>query len=220
MKIYKIAEDTYIGYGGPPFDIDEFIDDFNRKNYQTYRSLYEDVQNELDLMKSNIVSQFRCRPEDLLWFESSIDPKLYTPGMTIETVWKEDYDSGIRYLEDMNTWLAQHEPDGEGVPEEELKKIDQTTYKCIRELMMYDWQIDDNWSFDWGPYAWYPENPGEWSRCRDIAISNEDYPVAVLVNGKMVDGAHRLTVAIHNRLRYYACVVGIPPNMLKKNQKY
>ena len=214
------------GYGGPAFDPQSYVDAYHAGEYQTYRQLYEDVQLELDNSAAAIAAKWGCRPKDLLWFEDSLSPSVYASksGLTVDSAWKEDQQSGISYLAEMIEWLEANEGPTQLTPDEiadgaenvqiNPAQYDQSTMACLKKVLFdYEWpSIGNNWDA-WGPYDWQP-SPGEWERCRRIKHDEIEYPVTVLVDGSMIDGAHRLAVAIFNRQSHYPCLVGVPPSLL------
>jgi len=211
MRFNRWCENHVRGYGGANFNPDEYRDEYRRREYLTYGQMYDDVQLELDNSKAWLKSQWGIEPREVIWFQDSLQPGQYKSDLTVDGAWKEDYDAGVRYLDELHEWLA--ERDSEGVDPGEYTQIDQSSMKCIRDLCGdYDWDglRPDDWDWDWGPYQGHPDSPGEWSRCRDIALSDEEYPVVVLGNGSMIDGAHRLAVAMLNGKRYYPCLIGFP----------
>lgn len=211
MRFGRWHEAQARGYGGPTFKPDDYRDEYRRREYLNYQQMYDDVQLELDNTATWIKSQWGIKPQEIIWFQDSLPPDQYKSDLTVESVWKEDLDSGIRYLDDLHEYLT--ELDGEGVDEAEYRLIDQSTMKCIKELCWdFDWENlkDDDWDFDWGPYKWYPNEPGEWDRCRRIAFDNQPFPVTVLADGSMIDGAHRLAVALFQQQPYYPCLIGFP----------
>jgi hypothetical protein len=192
-----------IAYGGPAFDISGYVDDFRSRNYIPTKKLYEDAELAVDYMEG-------VSPNDLVWFEDSLSPSAYAhSGTTVEGMWKEDYGSGVRYMEDLIGWFRDN---GEEIPEEGFPGIDPSDSKCIKRLMWdYDWDtVGTDYDMYWGPNQWVPGVYGEWERCRRIAYDGQDYPVTVLFDGRMVDGAHRLAVANHKRMSSYPCLVGVP----------
>lgn len=210
MNWYRKAK-RVIAYGGPRFDLNSFADEFVSGDFQSYTQLYEEAQLAVDY-----VEEFGGpAAKELIWFLDSLNPQVYASGLTVESAWIEDYNDGIRYMEDLIRWsLSRGE---EEIDAEELAQIDPSSPQCIHQLMWdYDWEtIGDNYDFDWGPHEWQPEESGEWDRCRNIAQDWQEYPVIVLFTGEMVDGAHRLAVANKKRQPYYPCLVGVPRYMME-----
>jgi len=212
------------GYGGPAFNWREYQDNAEQGQYLTYDKLYEDVQMELDMSKQWLQQKWNTTPRDLIWFEDSLSPAKYTSGLTVEQTWTEDLEEGAKYLNSLHEWLVENEAMSGGDPEPldatQFSQIDQSTPKCIKDILWnYDWDSldDDAWDINWGPYEWDPWDQGEWTRCREIAMNHtEDFPVTVMVNGSMIDGAHRLAVAIFERKSYHSCLVGVPSEWFRR----
>lgn len=186
-------------YGGPAFDISSYLDEYQRREYLTTKQLYEDV--DLELSNQGL--------SNIIWFQDSVDPVQYTGGMTVENCWQDDYKDGIDNFQVLLDWIEQ--TDGSTFTPEELAGYDRSQMNCIYKLLM-DWDfetIQDNWD-KWGPFTWHSDAFSEWSRCQSIARDNEEYPIAVLATGQMLDGAHRLAVALLNRRRDYPALVGVP----------
>lgn len=213
-----IETDTLKGYGGPAFPWENYRQEYENHDFRRYNQLYDDVQLELDNLAPKLLSVWKAKPQDLIWFSDSLDPVRYTSGMTVDSVWAEDLQGGIDYFSDLVEWLNQNE--GEPIDPNELKQYDRTKMKCIWDLLSdYEWENlrDDDWDY-WGPYQWQPMG-GEWERCRRIAHDHQEYPVTVLVNGSMIDGAHRLAVGIYKRHRSYPCFVGVPEFWFTKRRR-
>jgi len=198
-----------ISYGGQAFDLNNYLDNYKRNEFLTYKDLYDDVQLESDnLLKERLAKQ-------LIWFEDSISPASYKSDLTVEECWSEDLSNGIDYLSQIEEWLISRgeEPTDPTI----LSQFDKTTPNCIYKYFMklsFNTLTDDEYDFHWGPYKWYPENVGEWSRCREIAVGNERYPIAILYNGQVIDGAHRLAVAIFEHKSSYPCIIGVPSYLM------
>lgn len=191
-------------YGGPPFDVNEFRDEYQSGSYQETRQLYDDAQMEMDM---------RGLQERYLWFESYVDPQEFSSSLTVDQCWKEDLESGEDHFQNLVEWLE--EMDKFTFTAEELSGYDRSSMASIKQLL-WDWDFDsvgDEWD-DWGPIRWQPE-VGEWERCRRIVRENERYPITVLFNGRVLDGAHRLAVAIYERQRSYPALVGFPEEILE-----
>lgn len=196
-------------YGGPSFNPANYLDDYRSGRFLRYKDLFEDVQLESD----NLLKEVNARR--LIWFEDVISPSSYKSDLTVESCWSEDFNSGIDYLSEIEEWMIGRGE--EPTDSETFSKFDKTTPKCVYRYFMtlsFETLGDDEYDFNWGPYKWYPESMGEWSRCRDIAISNERYPISILYNGQVLDGAHRLAVAIYNHESSYPCIVGVPEDMM------
>jgi hypothetical protein len=205
------------GYGGPAFDYRQYVDEYKRGDYHQYKDLYDDVQMELDMLAGEIRNKWGVSSKQLIWFSDYLDPAQYTSGLTVEGTWEEDFSQGVDYFEDLVEWLTQRE--GPFEPQD-LQGYDRSKMKSIYDLLGdFDWDKLgwDDWD-QWGPYAWHPFDGGEWSRCRIIAHDHQDYPVSVLVDGSMIDGAHRLAVAIFNGRRSYPCQVGVPETLFQKSR--
>ncbi len=199
---------TFRGYGGPKFDWHQYVPEYKSNQYHTYKQLYDDVQLELSNMQADIKAAWKVPYTDLIWFEDVLNPKQYTSGMTVESCWEDDFKAGEKHFENLLEYLEHI--DGPFDPED-LKNIDPSKMECVKRMMWdYDYENmrDDEYDLTWGPHDWNPG--GEWGRCKQIKYDEQDYPVTVLVNGKMIDGAHRLAVAIFNRRSTYPCLVGVP----------
>lgn len=213
-----LESDTLKGYGGPAFKWQDYLQDYNQNQFYRYKQLYHDVQLELDNLAPKLKSVWKVNPKDLVWFSDNLNPNQYTSGMTVESTWTEDYQLGIKYFDDLVNWLNDREK--EPVDPEDLKTYDKSKMRSIYDMLGdFEWNTlgFDDWD-RWGPHEWYAD-AGEWSRCRDITRDHQRYPVTVLTNGSMIDGAHRLAVAIFNNERSYPCLVGVPEFWLNKLNK-
>jgi len=210
MNWYNKANLKKISYGGPAFSPERYVDDFLQNNFLNYKQLYDDVQMEIDNMVKN--------SRDVVWFSDVLDPFEYKSDLTVESCWQEDKNSGIDYLKSIDEWITEHYHE-EPTDPNEFAKIDQSTPKCI-EKYFYTFGFEnmpyDEYDLRWGPYKWTPDLMGEWMRCRNIALFDyEDAPVAVYYDGQVLDGAHRLAVAMYKRRGGYPCLVGIPIEIME-----
>lgn len=211
MRFKKwVLREVFRGYGGPKFDWKQYEDDYAGGRYLNYKQLYDDVQMELYNLNGEIKRAWKVDYTDLVWFEDSLRPDQYTSGMTVQSTWAEDHQHGVNNFQSLVEYLTELE--GEPFAPEDLAGLDPAKMESMKRLL---WDFDfenlgpDDWDVNWGPYRWQPES-GEWERCRRIALEHERYPVNVLVNGTMIDGAHRLAVAVFQRQGSYPCLVGCP----------
>jgi hypothetical protein len=208
-------KNTFGGYGGPAFNYQDYQGEYENGDFFTLKQLYDDVQLELSNRVGYIQERFHCRPDDLIWFQDSLDARKYTSSLTVESCWVEDVQGGIDYLGDLVGYLERLE--GEPFESQEIAGLDRHSMKSIYDLLSdFDYENlgYDDWDV-WGPYDWYPYGGGEWSRCRDIAHDREEYPVTLFFNGIMVDGAHRLAVAVYKHSFFYPCLVGCPERIFR-----
>jgi uncharacterized protein (TIGR02996 family) len=130
---------TLKGYGGPAFDPKQYQSDYKNGDFARYKQLYEDVQLELDNLKTQLLAKWKVSPKELIWFSDTLNPTKYTSGMTVESTWTEDYQNGIDYFTDLVQWL--NEKEGEPLPSEELKIYDRSQMRSIYDLLG-DWEWD------------------------------------------------------------------------------
>lgn len=209
------------GIGFNPILWEQYWEEYRRGEYITYRDLYEDVSLEMDMIRNSLPAS----PEEYIWFTDSVPLNEFqgahielTPGQA----WMEDELEGIDNFQLLVDWIEQVEriqfnPN-------ELQKYDRSKMSSIKELLLdYEFETIDP-SNDWdyyyelGPINWYPSDGGEWARIRDVGVAQykgllpEEAPIAILEDGSLIDGAHRIAWAKYIREWYLPALVGVPEN--------